>query len=84
MKKRQQTLKVKTKTKQNKTKKPNKLMNILRHNKNLLTVAEWLQQTQSKSCISKICRKLLANVIEVVNMPLISSVYFKGSTNFYR
>ena len=27
----------------NKTKQKNKLMNILRHNKNLLTVTEWLQ-----------------------------------------
>ena len=44
MKKRQQTLEVKTKTKQNKKqKKTSKLMNILRHNKNLLTVTEWLQ-----------------------------------------
>ena len=49
MKKGQQTLEVKTKSKQNKKpkkknqKKPKKLINILRHNKNLLTITEWLQ-----------------------------------------
>ena len=44
-----------------------KLMNILRHNKNLLTLTEWLQWTQSNEleecCVSKICGKLLANII---------------------
>ena len=64
------------KTKQ-KTKENKKLMNILRHSKNLLTVTECLQWTKSKRAGRILCQQNT-----VVNMPLISSVYFKGITNF--
>ena len=47
--KQQSSEKATTNTKiKNKSKAKNKLMNILKHNKNLLTVTEWLQYTRSK------------------------------------
>ena len=53
--------KSKNKTKQ-KTKK-RKLMNILGHNKNLLTVMEWLQQTQSKRGGRMLCQQNTPQII---------------------
>ena len=46
-----------------KTKKNNKLMNIPRHNKNLLTVTEWLQQTQSKRAGKMLCWQNMLQII---------------------